>query len=142
MNFFPLYLPVIIILIIPVALLISMVFIRGGVIARRSVQELSGEDFPWINPRNVETWQFHMREATRQSFWLARFAVLSIFSIFAGTTIFFCVFIPANLVIAYIFYRIWRTPNDYQKEIGISKADIWAARKESSSKHRLTRRSS
>jgi len=142
MNLFPLYIPIIIILLIPVAFLISVVFIRGGVIAKRGIQDLSGEDFPWVNPRNVDTWKFHMREATRQSFWLARFAVLSMFSIFAGTTIFLYVFIPANLVIAYIFYRIWRTPNDYQKELGISKADIWVARKESSSKHRLTSGSS
>jgi len=142
MNFLPLYIPIIVILLIPVTFLISVVFIRGGVIAKRGIQDLNGEDFPWVNPRNVETWKFHIHEATRQSFWLARFAIFSMFSIFAGITIFLCVFIPANLVIAYIFYRIWRTPNDYRKELGISKADIWAARKESSSKHRLTRRSS
>jgi hypothetical protein len=140
MNFLPLYIPIIVILLIPVAFLISVVFIRGGVIAKRGIQDLNGEDFPWVNPRNVETWKFHVRVATQQSFLLGKFILISMLSLGAGINIFLCIFIPTSLFSVYIFYRIWRNPNDYQKEIGITKADIWAARKESSSMHRQTRR--
>jgi hypothetical protein len=102
---------------------------RGGIIARRSVQDLTGKDFLRVNPRNIEIWKFHIREATRQSFWLAKFMLISMISLFAGIKIFLCVFIPTCLIATYIFYRIWRTPNDYQKELGITKEDIRSARK-------------
>jgi hypothetical protein len=101
-----------------------MLAVSGGMIARRGVEDLSVNDFPWVTPRNLDNWKFYVREAQRQSFWLLRFVLLSLFSATAGINIFLWIFLPTSIIAIYIFFRIWRVPNDYLKFLKISNEQL------------------
>jgi len=95
--------------------------VKEGINAKPNKQDLNAKELVSVDPRKYEYWQSLVRNARRQSFNLGRCVFLSIFSIGAGMTVFLYVFIPTSIIAGYVYYRIWRVPNDYIKGVEISE---------------------
>jgi hypothetical protein len=91
--------------------------IKAGIKTKYKEQDSTVKEFPSANHLYFENWRSLVRDARRKSFLLAKFLILIMFSIAAGLTFFLYVFIPTSIIAVYIYYRIWRVPNDYWKEM-------------------------
>jgi hypothetical protein len=111
-------------------IIVSIVLqVRAGIKAGRTELDLKAKEFPSVDPRNFENWQWLIREAYRKSYMLLWFLILCMSSFIAGFTVFLYIFIPTSIFIIYIYYRIWRVPNEYLKILGITKKDVMLVRK-------------
>ena len=126
MNFVFISLTILIIIVIGIAM-----FIGIGITPRRSYLDLRAEEFPYINPRYFGNWQVHLSEARLQSIRVSQFIALSMASAFFGLKVFLCTFVLISIIAIYVLYRIWRVPNEYMKEIGLSRTDVKLALKKS-----------
>ena len=126
MNLFFIGFAILIIIIIGIAMSIGV-----GITPRRSFLDLRAEEFPNVNPRYFENWQFHIGEAQLKSIWVSKLFILSVASAFFGLKVFLYSFLSTSILVIFVFYRIWRVPNEYMKEIGLSRTDVKLALKKS-----------
>jgi hypothetical protein len=111
-------------------IIVSIVLqVRAGIKAGRTELDLKAKEFPSVDPRNFEKWQWLVREANRKTEMLLIFLILCMSSFYAGFIVFLYIFIPTSIFNIYIYYRIWSVPNDYLKELGISKREVMLVRK-------------
>ena len=114
-----------------VILILVLIMTLIGILPRRSVGALRASEFPNVNPRYYEKWQYHRREATRKSIWVSQLFILSLVSGPIGLKAVLYSFLLISIIVAFAFYRIWRVPNEYMKEIGLRKTDVKSAMKKS-----------